>query len=42
MQTKDRDYEEAQSEIMRDEREKPALNIYNEEANGGRWWEKTC
>lgn len=37
----ERDREEAQSEIMRDEKQKPnpELLTYNEDANGGRWWE---
>lgn len=37
----DRDKEETQSEIMRDEKQKPnpELLTYNEAANGGRWWE---
>lgn len=35
----DRDREEAESEILREERQKPELLPYNENANGGRWWE---
>ena len=35
----DRDEEEIRSEQMRDEKQKPSLLPYNENANGGRWWE---
>ena len=36
-----RDEEEANSEIMRDEKQKPNPELlpYNEDANGGRWWD---
>jgi hypothetical protein len=39
MTNNDRDREEAESEILREERQKPELLPYNENANGGRWWE---
>lgn len=39
MTDEERDREEALSEMNREERQKPTINIYNEEANGGRWWE---
>lgn len=40
MTDEERDRESLISDISRDEREKPTINTYNEEANGGRWWEK--
>ena len=40
MTDEQRDRESIKSDIQRDEIERPTLNIYNEEANGGRWWEK--
>lgn len=40
MTEEQKDRESLESDIRRDEREKPTINIYNEEANGGRWWEK--
>lgn len=36
----ERERESIESDISRDEREKPTLNTYNEDANGGRWWEE--
>lgn len=40
MTDEERDKEEAISEMNREALQKPTINIYNEEANGGRWWEK--
>lgn len=40
MTEEERERESLQSDQKRDDHEKPTLNIYNEEANGGRWWEK--
>lgn len=39
MTDEERDRESLISDINRDEREKPTINTYNEDANGGRWWE---
>lgn len=40
MTNDERDRESLESDISRDERQKPTLGVYNEEANGGRWWEE--
>lgn len=40
MTSDERDRESIMSDISRDERQKPTLGVYNEEANGGRWWKK--
>lgn len=34
-----KDREALASDQSREERQKPTIGVYNEAANGGRWWE---